>query len=90
MDREKQTNHHNAEAEYRKTVKSNRIIFVSSSVGAGHNQAAAALIAGLKSEAPSVRAEFVDALEYVPWWFRCAYAGGYETMVTKFPRLYAI
>ncbi|MDY7010035.1 MAG: hypothetical protein SVV80_04700 [Planctomycetota bacterium] len=68
----------------------NHVMFVSSSVGAGHNQAAAALLAGLKTQAPSVRAEFIDALEYVPWWFRCAYAGGYETMVTKFPRLYGL
>ncbi len=88
MDRGKETNHHNAETGYRKTVNPSRVIFVSSSVGAGHNQAAAALISGLKTEAPSLQTEFLDALEYVPWWFRCFYAGGYETMVTKFPRLY--
>lgn len=71
-------------------MKHDHVIFVSASVGAGHNQAAAALLAGLKAEAPSVRAEFVDALEYVPWWFRLVYAGGYETLVTKFPRLYGL
>ena len=71
-------------------MKHNRVMFVSSSVGAGHNQAAAALIAGLKAEAPSVRAEFIDTLEYVPWWFRLVYAGGYEMLVTKFPRLYGL
>jgi processive 1,2-diacylglycerol beta-glucosyltransferase len=71
-------------------VNPSRVIFVSSSVGAGHNQAAAALIAGLKAEAPALQTEFIDALEYIPWWFRCVYAGGYETMVTKFPRLYGL
>ncbi len=71
-------------------MKHNHVTFISSSVGAGHNQAAAALLAGLKAKAPSIRAEFIDALEYVPWWFRCAYAGGYELMVTKFPRLYGL
>ena len=71
-------------------MKSNHVMFISASVGAGHNQAAAALLAGLKAEAPSVRGQFVDALEYVPWWFRLVYAGGYETLVTKFPRLYGL
>ena len=71
-------------------MKHDHVMFISSSVGAGHNQAAAALLAGLKAKAPSLRAEFVDALEYVPWWFRCAYAGGYEMLVTKFPRLYGL
>ncbi len=71
-------------------MKHTRVMFISSSVGAGHNQAAAALLAGLKAKAPSIQTEFIDALEYVPWWFRCAYAGGYEALVTKFPRLYGL
>ena len=85
-----EANNHDAQSECGNTVKHNHVMFISTSVGAGHNQAAAALLAGLKAKAPSVRAEFVDALEYVPWWFRCAYAGGYEMMVTKFSRLYGL
>ncbi len=66
------------------------VVFVSSSVGAGHHQAAAALMAALEQRDPSVRVEFVDALEFVPWWFRLIYAGGYKTLVTKFHRLYGL
>ena len=66
------------------------VMFISASVGAGHNQASAAIMAGLHARAPSVSVEFIDTMEYVPAWFRCAYSGGYGVMVTRFPRLYGI
>ena len=64
------------------------VIFVSTSVGAGHNQAAAAIIAELAGRHPHVRAEFIDALEFVPGWFRMTYAGLYTLSVTRFPWAY--
>ncbi len=69
-------------------VHPRRVLLVSSSVGAGHNQAAAALMAGLKDAGPQVETEFIDALSVVPWWFRLVYAGGYTLLVTRLPRLY--
>lgn len=67
-----------------------RVLFVSSSVGAGHNQAAAALMAGTRNACPDVQTEFIDALEYTPWPFRTVYGGGYNMLVTRFPWAYGI
>ena len=67
-----------------------RVIFASSSVGAGHNQAAAAVMAALEAADPSVRAEFTDALQFVPRWFWLMYAGNYTLGVTRLPRLYGL
>jgi len=67
-----------------------RVIFLSSSVGAGHNQAAAAVMEALRLAEPSVPTEFADALGFVPGWHRLLYAGGYSLAVTKFPRLYGL
>ena len=67
-----------------------RVILVSSSVGAGHNQAAAAIMAALRRADPSASVEFVDALRFVPAWHRLPYAGGYSLAVTRFRRLYGL
>jgi len=64
------------------------VIFASTSVGAGHNQAAAAVMAQLAQQHPDVRGEVIDALEFVPGWFRMTYAGLYTLSVTRFPRAY--
>jgi len=69
---------------------SKRVIFVSTSVGAGHHQAAAALMTRLGEVRPDVETEFLDALEFVPWWFRLVYGGGYNVLVTSLPRIYGV
>lgn len=66
------------------------MIFASSSVGAGHNQAAAAVMAALEGLDPAIRADFTDALRFVPWWFRFPYVGLYTLGVTKIPRAYGL
>ena len=65
-----------------------RVMIITSSVGAGHNQAAAAIMDALKATGAKVQIELLDALDFVPSWFRLIYAGGYKMLVTKFPRLY--
>jgi len=65
-----------------------RVIVASAGVGAGHNQAAHALVAGLTKRDPSCQVEWVDVLEYIPPAFRLYYAGGYALAVGNFPRCY--
>ena len=67
-----------------------RVIFGSASVGAGHNQAALAVMAALAEEAPAAPAEFIDVLAHVPAWFRLAYGGGYALVVARFPWAYGL
>jgi len=68
--------------------KPQRVIFLSVSAGAGHNQAAAAVIAGLKQARPDLRTEFIDVMGKVPAWYRAFYAGGYNILVTHLPSWY--
>ncbi len=65
-----------------------RVILASASVGAGHNQAAAAVLAALARRGAAVETEFVDSLAYADGWFRVVYAGGYTLLVTRLPRAY--
>ncbi|MBN1943687.1 MAG: hypothetical protein JW849_10385, partial [Phycisphaerae bacterium] len=65
-----------------------RVLLLSASVGAGHNQAARALLEMLRRSAPDVRAECWDVLDYTPRWFRLKYAGGYAMTVSHFPLFY--
>jgi len=65
-----------------------RVVVATASVGAGHNQAAAAVVAGLAQALRPVEAEYLDALALVPWCFRLAYPGVYTLGVTRFPRIY--
>jgi len=58
---------------------------VTASVGAGHNSAARAIVAGLADRAPQLRVEYVDVLALAPWAFRAYYAGVYAFAVTKAP-----
>ncbi len=66
------------------------VLFSSASVGAGHNQAAYAVMAALAEAAPSVQMEFIDTLAHVPAWFRMAYGGGYALMAARLPWLYGL
>jgi len=65
-----------------------RILIASASVGAGHNQAARAIAESLRLSMPNANIDLVDTLTFAPWCFRAYYAGGYEFLVTKLPRLY--
>jgi processive 1,2-diacylglycerol beta-glucosyltransferase len=65
-----------------------RVLFVSAGVGAGHNQAAAALLAGLKAADPGISAERLDALDLCNSMFRLYYAGGYALLAGRLPRTY--
>ena len=65
-----------------------QVLFIGASVGAGHNQAATAIMAALKARAPHLQAEFIDALEYTARWFRPSYRGLYQLGFVHFPRIY--
>jgi len=65
-----------------------KILIASASVGAGHNQAAKAIAETLRLFMPEAHVEVVDTLMFAPWCFRAYYAGGYELLVTRLPRLY--
>lgn len=67
-----------------------RLLLLSASVGAGHNQAARALLEWLRRMAPHVAADCRDVLDFTPRRFRWKYAGGYAVLVSRFPRLYGI
>jgi processive 1,2-diacylglycerol beta-glucosyltransferase len=66
------------------------VVFVSASVGAGHVQAARALLAGLAEADPQIDAQVVNALDFVDPHFRAYYEGGFELGVSHVPRLYGL
>jgi len=66
------------------------VIFASAGVGAGHNQAAHALMAGLNRADSTVATAFVDVLEMADGLFKLWYAGGYAALVTRAPWLYGL
>jgi processive 1,2-diacylglycerol beta-glucosyltransferase len=65
-----------------------RVLILSASVGAGHNQAARAVAEALGQAMPAATVEVRDTLDFAPRLFRAYYAGGYALMVTKMPWLY--
>ena len=67
-----------------------RVIFASASVGAGHNEAARALMAGLQEADPSIQAERVDLLGLSRRLFRLYYADGYAMMMSRLGGAYGI
>lgn len=67
-----------------------RVMIVSSSVGSGHNAAAAAIQLGLQQADPRIAIESIDVLDYTPWVFRAYYAGGFALGMSKFPRVYGL
>ncbi len=66
------------------------MLIISASVGAGHNQAAKALIEGLKQADPRVEVKWVDSMDLVPRAFRAYYSGGFGLICSKLPRLYGL
>ncbi len=65
-----------------------RILVISSSVGAGHNSVAKAIIQLLSRR--GIEAEFVDSLTFTPRWFRAYYAGGFAIAMTRLAKLYGL
>lgn len=72
------------------TKQNPRVLILTASVGAGHNQAARALIEALAASAPHARVERVDVMEWAPRWFRAYYAGGFALAMTRLPRAYGL
>lgn len=66
------------------------VLIISASVGAGHNQAAKALIEGLKQAAPNVQVKWIDSMDLVPRAFRAYYSGGFGLICSKLPSLYGL
>jgi processive 1,2-diacylglycerol beta-glucosyltransferase len=64
------------------------VLLVSAGVGAGHNQAARAIMAGLAQADPSLPVEWLDVLTITSRAFTLYYAGGYNLLVTRLPWLY--
>ncbi len=67
-----------------------RVLVISASVGAGHNQAARAIVERLRQCDANLDVEQVDALAFAGWAFRSWYAGGYALAVSRLPRLYGL
>jgi processive 1,2-diacylglycerol beta-glucosyltransferase len=68
---------------------SNRILILHATAGAGHRKAAEAVYNGLKSRGvPDIR--IVDALDHTNAFFKKAYPAGYEFIVGKLPKLWAV
>ncbi len=68
---------------------SKKILLLHATAGAGHKKAAEAIYNGLKSRGITT-VDFVDALEHTNPFFRKAYTHGYEFMVGKLPKLWAV
>jgi processive 1,2-diacylglycerol beta-glucosyltransferase len=67
---------------------SKKILILHATAGAGHRKAAEAVHNGLKSR--GIQADIVDALTYTSPFFSKTYSQGYEFMVGKLPKLWAI
>ena len=66
------------------------VLFVSASVGAGHDSAAKAVMAGLAERRGDLAVEFWDMMALVPGAFRAFYAGGYKKSMTWAPWLWGV
>jgi processive 1,2-diacylglycerol beta-glucosyltransferase len=65
------------------------VVIVTASVGAGHNQVARAVAESL-GDVPAVDVERIDAMDFVPGWFRTYYAGGFALAMSRFPHGYGV
>jgi len=71
----------------RPNAKRPKVLLTTVSIGAGHKSVAAALEPALTAAGLDV--ETVDVMERVPRVFRAYYAGGFATLMSKLPWLYA-
>ena len=70
-------------------LSSKKILLLHATAGAGHRKAAEAVYHGLKARGVD-GAVLVDALDHTGPFFRKAYSQGYEFMVGKLPKLWAV
>jgi len=63
-----------------------RILIVSASAGSGHVRAGEALLGAMR--AAGATADHIDVLELAPRWVRTAYAGGFELIASRAPRVW--
>ena len=67
-----------------------KVLIATSSVGAGHNQVARAIIESLRARDPRIDATIADVLDFAPWMFRASYAGGFALGMSRLPRTYGL
>ncbi|HUU59596.1 MAG TPA: glycosyltransferase [Phycisphaerae bacterium] len=67
-----------------------KVLLVSAHIGAGHTQAARAVLEALRTAAPEIRAEHLNLLSVSPRFFRALYNGAYVLGMTRFPRIYGL
>jgi len=65
-----------------------QVLLVTASVGAGHNQVARALAAGLAEAGWDAQVRIVQVLSHTPGVFRASYVGAYVLGMTKLPAAY--
>jgi processive 1,2-diacylglycerol beta-glucosyltransferase len=66
------------------------VLVLSARVGAGHGQAARAVVEAIGEVAPAATVRIEDVIDHVGPLFRTVYQGGYVTSMTRLPRLYGI
>ena len=69
---------------------SRRVLLITASVGAGHNQATKAILELLRQRSPQLGVDVIDSIDMVPRFFRAYYAGGFAIAVSKLPRSYGV
>ena len=69
---------------------SRRVLLITASVGAGHNQATKAILELLRQRSPQLGVDVIDSMDLVPRFFRAYYAGGFAIAVSKLPRSYGV
>jgi processive 1,2-diacylglycerol beta-glucosyltransferase len=72
------------------TTRPPKVLVNSALVGAGHVQAAKALLEGLRQADPRLAVEHIDSLQYAPRWFRAVYAGGFALLMSRFKWLHGL
>ncbi len=66
------------------------ILLLTAGIGSGHNQAARALEAQLRLDAPDLDIEIRDSLEFTSRAFRLKYLTAYLAIISKLPALYGL
>ena len=64
------------------------VLVISARVGAGHGQAAQAVVEAIRERRPDVQVRLEDVMDHVSPIFRTYYQGGYISGMTRVPRLY--
>lgn len=65
-----------------------RVFVVSVEVGAGHRDAARALVEPMQRRWPDASIRLTELLDWSPRWFRRLYGGGYARLASGYPGLY--